>query len=250
MKLPCEAVRITPIFHDFTTGVNASSLDAKTRYVGQGDFDVLVNVRVAATLSTGQTATAAMWWSFGITESTAATVVGSAITRATVTLGAATAHTMRGGVNAIIKATTDAATSCGLTINGIRYIGTAVGATAMNAGKKLARAINGFGTSVKLPHYMAYGDWGDKDQVLITADDDMATGLTIESTAGSGFMPHMTELQGIIHVPAGLLSTNVPKFIGVSATCLTGETTSIKSAYMISYPTNAGRTPGQLVLTT
>jgi hypothetical protein len=250
MKLPCEALRITPIFHDFTTGVTASSLGSKTRYVSQGDFDVLCNVRVAATLSSGMTATAAMHWNFGITESTAATVAGSVITRATVSLGAASAFQPKGMVNCILKVGTACGTADGVILNGISYHGTAVGATANNGGIQIARAINGYGTSVKLPHYVAYPNWGAVDQVLVTADDDQGTGLSGECTAGSGIAIRMTELQGVIHVPAGLLSSNVPKFIGISATFLTAEVTSIKTAHLISYPTNAGRTPGQLVLTT
>lgn len=246
--LPTEKVRIVPILSDFTTA-GASSLDAKARYIGQGDVDVIINVRAAATLATGITATVAHNWDFSVIESTAATAAGSVVSNAVLQLGAATAHTARGLVNCVLKVATNAATSVGITLNGVRYIGTAAGATGGNYGVKLASAINGNATSPKLSHYSAFPNYGDKDQVLITADDDMATGLEVVSTSG-GIAPMMCQLQGIIHVPAGLLSTNSPKYIGLAATYLTGETTSIKTAYMVSYPSNRGITPGRLTITT
>jgi len=243
MSYPSEKIRITPLQVLFSTAA-ATSLNEKTRYNGQGDFSVLVGVRSAASLATGFTATAAMNWDFSVIEATAATANGSVITGATITLGAATAFVARGGVNSLLKITTDCATTAGITINGITYHGTAVGATASNGGNQVARAINGYGTSVKLPHYTALSNYTAKDLVLITADDDMGTGLTVEATAASGIQNFMVSLQGCIDIQGSKLSTNNPKYIGVVSSALTGETTSVRYAQLISYPSAIPAMPG------
>ena len=242
-KYPSEQVRITPLFVNFTTAV-ATAQEAKTRYAGQGNFSILCGVRVAATLATGYSATAAMKVDFAVSESTAATVAGSVITGATMTLGAATAFVMRGGVNCILVVTTDCATTAGVTLNGVRYIGTAVGATANAGAIQIARAINGYGSSIKLPHYRAIPTYTAKDLVLITADDDMGTGITAVCTAGSGVQVFMSHLQGVIDIQGSKLSTNSPKYIGVNIATTSAETTSVRYAQMISHPTAGGGTPG------
>ncbi len=239
---PSEKVRITPLFVDFSTAA-ATALTAKTLYKGQGNFSVLVGIR-SSTVATGQTATAAMNYDFAVTESSAATANATTITGATITLGAATAFNMKGGVNCILKVTTDCATTAGLTINGVVYRATAVGATAANGGVKLARAINGSGTSVKLPHYTAIGNYTAKDHVMITGDDGMGTGLDVTCTAGSGIQVFMSHLQGVIDIQESKLSTVEPKYIGVNCTSLTADATSIRYAQMISYPSGKPGMPG------
>ena len=239
---PSERVRITPLLAKFATAAS-TSLMAKTLYNGQGDFSVKCSI-LSSTVATGQTATAAMNYDFSVMESTAATAAASVITGATMTLGAATAFTMRGGVNCILKVGTALATTAHVVINGIAYTGTAVGATAMNGGEKLARAINGQGTSNKLPHYSALSNFTAKDHVMITADDDMGTGLTVSCTAGSGVQVFMSHLQGVIDIQGSKLSTNSPKYIGVLCTPLTADATSIITAEMISYPTGKPGMPG------
>lgn len=239
---PSEKVRITPLVAFFSTAAS-TSLMAKTRYQGQGDFSVLCAIR-SGTLATGQSATAAMNYDFSVMESSAATAGGTVITGATLTLGAATAFVMRGGVNCILKVTTDCATTAGITLNGVRYIGTAVGATANAGAIQIARAINGHGTSEKLPHYTALPTFTAKDHVLITADDDMGTGITAVCTAGSGIQVFMSHLQGVIDIQGSKLSTVSPKYIGVLCTPLTADTTSVCYAEMISHPTGKPGMPG------
>jgi hypothetical protein len=241
-RYPSEAIRITPLMVDFSTA-GGTSLECKTRITTQGDFSVLMGIR-CSTLATGITSTAAMNYDWSVIEATAATAGGSVITGATITLGAATAFTLRGGVNCILKVGTACGTADGVIINGIQYNGTAVGATASNGGNQIARAINGYGTSQKLPHYTAVSNYGAKDQVLITADDDMGTGLTVTCTAGSGCAARMSHLMGVIDIQGSKLSTNTPKYIGVGCTSLTGDATSIRYAQLISYPRNRPGMPG------
>lgn len=249
-KYPSEKIRITPLLMDFTTA-GATSLNAKTRYTHHGDFSVLVGARIAATLATGMSASVAHSYDFSVIEATAASVAGSVITGATITLGAATACQVYGAVNLILRCATNLATTENITINGISYNAKTAGATAKNGGAQLADSINGAGTAnafVKLPHYTAYPNYMQKDLVLLTADDDQGTGLTGVSTGAAGTIQMlMTDLQGVVDIQASKLSTNAPKFIGVAATYLTGETTGIHYAQMISYPSGMPAMPGRKV---
>ena len=152
-NFPSEGIRINTLYLDSATV--GTSLTGKTRYFGQGDISVVCMVH-AGTLATGLNASAAGGYDFTVTESTAATSAGSNIARATLNIGAATAmQVYGGGNNMIIECNTAMATTVGIIINGITYRGTAVGATANNAAFLLSKAINGKGTSQKLPHYRA-----------------------------------------------------------------------------------------------
>jgi hypothetical protein len=241
-KYPSESVRITPLFVDFSTAA-ATALEAKTRITRQGDFSVLCGIR-CSTLATGITSTAAMNYDWSVIEATAASVAGTVITGATMTLGASTAFQLKSAVNCILKVATNLSTVDGVTINGISYTIPSAGATAANGGAKLASAINGNASCNKLPHYTAIANYMAKDQVLVTADDDLGTGLTVTSTAGSGVAPRMSHLQGIIDIQVSKLSTNTPKYIGVGCTSLTGDSTSIRYAQMISFPSGRPAFPG------
>lgn len=226
----------------------ASAACGKVLLEGHSDFDVLVSVQ-CGTVATGITATAANVFSYSITESTAASAAGSAITNANLTLGASAAFTARGMVNCCLEVTSDCATTAGVTLNGITYRTTAAGATALTGAAKVARAINGYGTSEELPHYTAIGEYASHLTVLVTPSDDQATGLVGSCTAGSGIRVLMTNLQGVVHVPLGLLSTNTPKYIGITAAANTAAT-SIQSAFLMSYPSVRGGTPGLRTITT
>ena len=241
-----EGLVIRPLLMEFSTAA-ATSLFGKTQVDGMGDFSVLCQVRCAS-VSTGHTASAAMNWDFVVTEATAATANGSAITGATLTLGAATVCEVKGAVNAILKVTSNISSAVQVTINGIVYRTTAAGATASNGAKKLASAINGNATSPGLLHYKAVAEVNNTGIVHITPSDDMGTGLTYVTTAAAATMvPYMTHLQGCIDIAQSKLSTNYPKFIGVNCTPLTGSATSIMAANLISWPSAAPSMPGKHV---
>lgn len=245
--LPTESVRITPLGLFFSTAA-ASAGAGKLKYFGESDVDIYIAVKGGSDAS-GISATSANYFGFSITESTAASQAGSVITNATLDLGATAAFTAKGMIDCVLGVTTDCATTCGVTLNGIRYIGTAVGATALVGGAKLARAINGYGTSVKLPHYTACGSYLAKDQVLVYCDDGCGTGLEGACTAGSGIVVRMTHLAGVVHIPAGKLSTNQPKFLGITAST-NATNTSIQSAFAVTYPGYRGGTPGRYTIVT
>ena len=244
---PSEKVRIVPLLSIISSKATGDD-NAKVRYRGQGDFSVLVGVRCGTVMtgSTDVTATAAANYDFSVIEATAATVTGSVISGAAITLGASAAFTMKGGVNCMLQVTTNCGTADGVTLNGITYHGTAVGSgTSASAGSvKIARAINGYGTSNKLPHYTAHSLYTAKDLCLIAADDDLGTGITASCTANSGIQIFMSHLQGVIDVQGSKLSTHSPKYIGVGCTALTGLATGAKYAIMISHPTGRPGTPG------
>jgi len=246
MSYPSEKIRITPLMTDFSTAA-ATSLLGKTKYNGQGDFSILFGVRGSTVTSTGQSATVAMNWDFSVIEATAATAGGSVIAGATMTLGAATAMTLRGAVNLVCKVASDLATTVSLTLNGLSYHIGAAGATALNGAQALAAAINGQATGAtavgKLPHYTAIANYATADLMLITADDDQGTGITAVATSG-GVQLFVNDLQGVIDIQGSKLSTESPKYIGVGCTQLTAGDTSVRYAAMLSYPTGKPGMPG------
>jgi hypothetical protein len=246
MNFPCDAVKITPIYLDSAT--IGTALTGKTRYIGQGDFSVFCCVH-GGTLATGLSASDVGGYGFVLTESSAATVNGSAISGATLNLGAATLMQVYGAPSIILKVATNCATTVGVTINGITYHGTAVGATAGNGGYMLSRAINGYGTSQKLPHYRACASFTDKTLMRIEPEDDLGTGLEVVCTAaGATIVPYMTELQGFINVGAAKLSTVSPKYIGVNVTPLTALSTGAIGVFMMAYPTGRPAAVGRITM--
>lgn len=240
-----EAIRIKPLLTIFTTAA-ATSSHGKTRIDGSGDFAVLIQVK-GSTSASGVTATAANYWDFTVTESTAASVAGSAITGATLTLGAATAAQVKGAVIGMLKVTSNVSSAVGVVINGITYRTTASGATAANGAAKLASAINGNGTSEKLPHYRAVAEQDNTGIVIIEPDDDKGTGLTYNTTAAAATIaPYMIDLQGVIEIQNSKLSTNYPKYIGITASTFNGAT-SIITANLLTFPTASPTFPGKVV---
>jgi hypothetical protein len=241
MNFPTGSVKIQPLLVESAT--ISTSLTCKTRFMGQGDFDVLCYAR-AGTVATGLTATVAGGYGFTVQESSDATAAGSNISGATLNLGNATAFEVNGAVRLIVQVGTACDTGHSIVLNGITYRTTAVGATAMNGGMKLCRAINGKGTSQKLPHYRAFPEYTtgyvQKDLILIEPDDDYGTGLTAQCTAGSSIVIYQRELQGVIHVSAAKLSTVSPKFIGVTCTPLTGLATGAHGAFLVTHKTGGG----------
>jgi hypothetical protein len=238
MKKPYEAIRIEPISVGWGTGLNLGGKMGATAQGGVvditkgiGDFSIIVGAHVGATASaTGVSATAANYVQFSVYESTAATHVGSAISGATLTLGAATAGQLRGAVDALFTFSSKHTTSEYLTINGIRY---GVGTTSADgsvANDKWASAINGFGSCQKLPHYRAWTSagqfMGSTGAVYLCAEDDQATGLDIVmSAAGSSGIPvKFYKLQGVIDINGHALSTNTPKFLNVVNSTFNGGT--------------------------
>jgi hypothetical protein len=162
------------------------------------------------------------------------------------TLGAATAFVTRGAVNMVCKVASDLATTVNLVVNGITYHTTAAGATALNGAACLAKNINGQLGSRKLPHYSAFANYSSANLMLLTADDDQGTGLTVVTVTG-GVQTFLNDLQGVINIQGAKLSTNVPKYIGVGCTSLTASDTSIRFAQMVSWPTGRPGMPGVVV---
>lgn len=260
-----EAIRIDPLNVSWGTGLNIGRNMGATAQGGVVDvskglpdhFTVLVGGQVGATASlapAGETGTAANCFQFSLYESTAATHAGSAVAGATVTLGAATAGTLRGLYDAFIVLTSDVTTSVNLKLNNIDYHVVTTYADGSVAAPGFASAVNGRTTDVKmpkLPHYKAHAATGSVNfagttgVVYIAPDDDQATGLTIEMSAVSDtYVPRMNKLQGKIDVNAHALSTNTPKFLSVRLSTYNGST----GAFYAFLVRDAGAaTPGRLV---
>lgn len=245
MSYPSEKIRITPLLGVCAT-VGGTSLRGKTIHNG-GDFSVRCFVSGGTAGATEVTATAAANWDFSVIEATAATAAGSVIAGATMTLGAATALTLRGAAALVCKVASNLATTVNLTLNGLTYHISTAGATAKHGASALAEAINGKCTGAtavqKLPHYTAIKDFSTANLMLITPDDDQGTGITAVSVTG-GVQIFVNHLQGVIDVKGAKLSTNTPKYIGVACTALTGIDTSIIVADLITFPTAKPAFPG------
>lgn len=246
MKRINEYIRIDPIGAAFTT---AAGTTVNLLRINNND-NVMVRCFVkCGTVATGITATAANYIQFSVVEATAASAAGSAISGATVTLGAATAAQARGLTRALLRVTSNLTTATEVQINGITYRTTltGVGSSGEAVAAQLASAINGKATSEKLPHYRAVANYTDTGVVLIEPDDDAATGLTIITTAAAAtIVPLMLELQGAISIARSKFSTNTPKYIGVSWTTFNGAT-NVVICDAVRRPTYSPAFPGRVI---
>ena len=255
-----EAIRIEPISIGWGTGLNLGGALGTTAHGGAinigksiGDFTVLVGMQLNSTASAlGVSGTAAQYMQFSVYEATSSTSAGSAISGATLTLGAATAGVMRGLYDAVIACNSNLTTTENITINGLAYHTTLTGpgqdGSAVAA--EMCNKFNGRSTvQAKIPHYSAtcttLGVWaGTSGLIYVYPDDDQATGLTITMSAvGATTVPYMKKLQGKISVNAHALSTNRPKWINVVNTTFTGATSAVY-AFLLR---DGGPTPGALV---
>jgi hypothetical protein len=147
-----------------------------------------------------------------------------------------------------LTVTSNISSAVSVTINGISYQTTAVGATAGSGAIKLASAINGRGTSNPLPHYQAIaGHMGATDGIGLEPIDSYATGLVIETTAaGAGIIPVARLLQGVIEISPDKLSTNTPKYIGVNISTH-AMTTAVSYAFLVRRPISSPTFPGRVI---
>ena len=255
-----EQLRIEPISCFFGTaaggGAVGSTIGGGVVDVSKsiGDFSVLVGVYgVLGTVivMSSRSGTAANVVSFAVYESTAATHAGSAISGATVSMGAATAGTLRGLYDAFVIVSSLLTTTQTITINGFAYHTTLTGpgqdGSAVSA--ELRAKFNGSAAGYpKIPHYKTHSTGGGFMEatalLYIAPDDDQATGLTIVMSAVTAtIVPYWNKLQGIIDVNAHALSTNRPKFISVRNTTFQGGTSVVYSFLL----RDGGPTPGALV---
>jgi hypothetical protein len=245
-KRMSEMVRIEPLLSGFTTAA-ATSVQKINISPNAYKISVLCHVN-CGTNSTGASATAANYVQFSVIEATAASANGSAITGATMTLGAATAYQARGVYSALLRVSSVLTTAMAVTINGISYQATAAGAGGEGeaAAAMLASAINGKATSRALPHYVAVNSYGATGNILIEPSDDKAGGLTIETTGGTGLNFSMISLQGMIDISADKFSTNTPKYIGVLISTAAG-TTNVVNAFLVRQPTGSPSFPGRVI---
>ena len=255
-----EAVRIEPISIGFGTGLNLGGAMGTTAHGGAiniskdiGDFTVLVGAHLGSTASAigGGYGTGVAAIKFSVYEATSSTSAGSAISGATISLGAATAAVLRGLYDCVIAVTSNLTTTEEITINGFAYHTTLTGPgqDGSDVAAELCNKFNGRSTvQCKIPHYSAtcttLGVWaGTSGLVYIYPDDAQATGLTISmAAAGATILPGMNRLQGKISVNGHALSTNRPKWINVTNSTYPGTTGTIY-AFLL----RDGGTPGALV---
>jgi hypothetical protein len=233
MKNFSEAYTITPIIGARTTAAANSPM---VRIDGAEDVSVFIHARFGCSNATGISATAAAWTKFSIREGTAASNAGSVITGATMTLGALTATHCAGLSKALFRVSSNLTTASILTINGITYQTTltGVGSSGESVAMQLASAINGNASSRGLPHYRAVANYTDTGLVLVEPIDAQATGLDVVTTAaGSTFVGLLTNAAGCIELKAKSLSTNTPKYIGISYSTHGAGATAVYSVSLV-----------------
>lgn len=248
---PLEQVRIDPLQLNQAT---AAATSEKILVNGGGDFSILCQagfhstVGLAGVAGADYSATkAANAIEFSVVEATAASAAGSVISGATLSLGPATVCVVRGGAISVIQVNSALTTAVVVTINGRDYHTntTGPGRDGENVATELAAVINGRGTNEPLLHYEAVANDLASGLISLRPNDDQGTGLTIVSTAAAGTAVPLPGLcQGVINVQLSKLSSNTPKYIGV--TC--GESTGVvgRAVSMVRFPTGNG-TPGAIV---
>jgi hypothetical protein len=217
-----EKIRVEPLIHCFDTVATVSA--RKVRWPAENHMTVVCGLG-GSSAGTAISCTAVNVAQFALYESTASSHAGSAITGATLAIGAATAYKPRSANWMSLTMTSNVTTAMKLHINGFEYYCTVsgVGSSGENVAGQIASAINGKGTFTKLPHYSAVANWGSSGIVLIQSDDGMGTGLTLATAGATDFKPYAV-FTGAIDLKPGMLSTNTPKFIGISLTTCAGAT--------------------------
>jgi len=213
-----EQIRIEPMI----ANSNTAAVTSIRKVLWNDDQDMMFYFRIGGGSPTGtaMSATAANVCQMTLTEATASSHAGSAISGATMTLGAATAYKPRSAESLIITLTSAVTTAVKLHINGYEYYATVsgVGSSGENVATQIEDAINGHGTFEKLPHYSAKGNFTDTGIVLIYPDDGMGTGLTLATAGATDFKTRVPAYTGCIELKVESLSTNRPKWIGVTLT--------------------------------
>lgn len=209
-----EKIKVEPLLCLSNTA--AASEVRKVKWTGQDKMTFLLGVGGAAVAGGVISATATSIVQFTLTESTASTAAGSAITGATMSLGCATAYQVRSAEAIVLTLTSVVGSAATFQVNGYSYHATAVDAATTGEGvaSYITASINGGGTFEKLPHYTAYSNFGGTGVVLIAPDDQYATGLTCATANATDFKPRVTKYFGAIELRAESLSTVSPKYIG------------------------------------
>jgi hypothetical protein len=217
-----EKIRIEPLIHCMDTVATVGP--RKVKWPAENHMTIACGFG-GSSAGTALSCTAVAIAQFAVYESTASSHAGSAISGATLLLGAATAYKPRSANWMSITMTSAVTTSVKLHINGFEYYCTVsgVGSSGEAVAGQIASAINGAGTFEKLPHYSAVANWGSSGIVLIYPDDGMGTGITLATAAATDFKPYAV-FTGAIDIKPGMLSTNTPKWIGVSLTTANGAT--------------------------
>lgn len=233
MKNFSEAYTVTPLIGARTTAA-ANSL--MSRIDADEDVSIFIAARFGCSNSTGITATAAGWTKFSVREGTAASNAGSVVAGATMVLGALTATHSVGLSRALFRVSSLLTTVAAVTINGVSYqtTRTGVGTDGEVVAALVASAINGNSTSRALPHYKATPNYTDTGLVLVEPIDGAATGLDVVTTAaGSPYAGLLTHAAGCIELKARSLSTNTPKYIGVSYSTHGAGATAVYSVSLV-----------------
>lgn len=208
----------------------AAGTSVKVKHMG-GDFSILCGVKGAATVigAVGEGAEYSCTKtdnvvSFAVVEATSSTSTGTAISGATLSLGPATALTIRGGCIGFLEISSELTTSVNVTINGRDFhtANTGTGRDVADVATECAHIINGLATGAtapdKLPHYEVLPNAQSSGVLTISPDDDLATGITMSASAAGVWRPLIGICQGCINVQGSKLSTNTPKYIGVTVT--------------------------------
>jgi len=243
MKLFSESLGITNLISVFTTAAASALHKVK---VEAGEKCALLCQYGGSTGSTDSFVSAAVVNSatFTLLESTGASLAGSAVSGATLSLGAATARKVRNCNIGIIQVTTDLTTATGLDICGVN-IHTSVtgpGRDGEQVSAELASIINANTTlNRKVEAYANLQTTG----IVTLLPKSGCTGISLIS-CGASYVVGFRKAIGMIEFEANQLSTNSPKYVGVALTTVNGNAAA-RSVDLIKFPSYAPSFAGKVV---
>lgn len=237
-----EKIRVTPLLRTFTTA--AASAIHKVKWTDEDRMLFVCSIGGASAASSGVLSSVVCDTTFTLLEATAATANGSAITGATMVIGTSTAHQVRSAVGLLIRNTSGLTTVQTLEINGVSILTTATDASGELTSTRVAAAINKAG----IPHIVAYPNYTDTGLTAVFPSDGLGTGISATSTGGD-YQLMFTQVVGAIELNPETLSTNTPKFIGISLTTINGAT-CIRTVDVLRIPRTRPAFAGKTVATT
>ncbi len=237
-----DKINVTPLLRTFTTA--AATAIHKVKWTDEDRMLFVCSQGGATAASSALSATLINATTFTLLEATAATANGSAISGAAIVIGPTTAHQVVSAQGLLIRNTSSLTTAQTLEINGISINTTATDASGELTSTRVAAKINAAG----IPHVTAYANYTDTGLTAVFPSDGLGTGISATSTGGD-YQLWVTNSVGAIELNPQSLSTNTPKFIGVTLSTIGGATV-VRSVDVIRMPRQNPGFAGKTTVTT
>lgn len=230
MKLFSESISVTNLTKTFSTAASTAS----------NKVEVKAGEKVAFLCQYGGATAPGAWVSatvvnmahFSVLESTGCTDNGSAVSGATLALGASTANQLYGVNIGVIQVTSALTTAAAVTVCGESIHTTAVGADGETVAAQLSGIINAH--SVLSRKVNAFANAGGATGIVTLTPKMGCTGISLLTADASYVVGHKNCI-GCIELDVTGLSTNYPKYVGVSLSTV-GGATAIRSVDLVKFP--------------